>query len=69
MTGKDGYFLAKRELQKSLDYRIAKQESEAKRAEAEENVHAHIAAKSRLDELEKIRSYVRNVMLWDKDND
>ncbi len=69
MNGKEGYFLAKRELGQSLAYRIEKYEQEAKRAEAEGNVHAHIAAKSRIDELEKVRSYVRNVMLWDKDND
>ncbi|NJO48098.1 MAG: hypothetical protein HC840_00115 [Leptolyngbyaceae cyanobacterium RM2_2_4] len=69
MTGKDGYFLAKRQLGESLAYRIEKYEAEAKRAEADGDVHKHIAAKSRVDELEKIRSYVRNVMLWDTDND
>lgn len=69
MNGKEGYFLAKYQLTESLAYRIEKYEKQARLAEAEGNVNGHIAAKSRIDELEKIRSYVRNVMLWDTDND
>lgn len=69
MTGKDGYFLAKRQLGESLAYRIERIEEEAKRAESEGDAHAYISAKARIHELEKIRSYIRNVMLWNTEND
>lgn len=65
MTGKDGYFKAKRQMQESFGYRISKLEEELKKAEADGDVHRHIAIKSKITQLEEVLSYVRNVMLWD----
>lgn len=69
MTGKDGYFLAKRQLQESLAYRITRLEEEAKRAGQSGDDRQEVITKGKIYEMEKVLSYVRNVMLWDTDND
>lgn len=69
MTGKDGYFLAKREMVAALDRRAEKYAEEARVAESAEDEKAVLAAKSKQHATETFRSFVRNVMLWDTNND
>jgi hypothetical protein len=60
----EGYFYAKREAQDAIFRRQEKYEQQMKEAEANGDVHAHIAAKSKIEALEEFRGFIRNVMLW-----
>lgn len=51
-----GYFLAKKEMVEAIDSRIAKLEKEPN------------PNKEAINELNQMRNYVRNVMLWFKGN-
>lgn len=67
-TAADGYFLAKREVQKALINRSLEYEEKMNKAALEGDVNKHIAAKSAVMALEEFRDFVRNVMLWDTRN-
>ena len=65
----DGYILAKREMEQAIENRIAKfEQMQQKCLEGflPGNYHQYESAKMALSEL---RSFVRNVMLWDHKND
>lgn len=64
----DGYFLAKRQIQDAILYRIEKYEKELDTLNVTsiDNADEYDAILEKIKELELFRNYVRNVMLWDK---
>lgn len=70
LTAKDGYFMAKREMQDAIMRRVEK--LERLRDDAKNNYPVtgnHREYDACIRSLEEIRSFVRNVMLWDTGND
>ena len=66
MSDKDGYFLAKRQMVEAIDSRtLLLTAQKAALAQIEENVDKHREISIRIIELETIRAYIRNVMLWE----
>lgn len=62
----DGYFLAKKQMQEALDYRISFYLNEATKAAQGGDERMESIARAKIAELEDVRKYVRNVMLWSK---
>lgn len=69
MTGKEGYFLAKQQITDTIYHRTERLEEIAKKLEQDGDKNGCATARAKIYELEKLRSYVRNVMLWCSDND
>ena len=69
MTKKEAYFMAKKQMQDALDYRLSKYEEALKEYEEQGNVDYHRMTQVRIQELEEFRQFVRNGMLWDSKYD
>jgi hypothetical protein len=70
MTGKEAYFKAKREVQMTIYRRLEKLEKQMNELEpTAENVDKHRFLKGKYEALEELNSFVRNVMLWNTEND
>lgn len=61
MKASDGYFIAKRQMLDALDSRIESYKFDLSRADYNTSMKIIYQIK----ELEEIRSYVKNVLLWD----
>lgn len=61
MDAKDGYFLAKRQIVEALDVRIENLYAQIKLSGRDSQFHLDGAV---VLELERLRDYVRNCMLW-----
>jgi len=65
MDAKDGYFLAKRQMQEALDHRMAEYQDVLNKMEkTADNVDAQKIRRALIEELRELRNYVRNGMLW-----
>lgn len=64
-TPSDGFFIAKRQMQESLDNRIGILLAKKKKLTDESNYTGLTIVLIQIDQLESIRDYVRNGMLWD----
>lgn len=61
----EGYFLAKRQLADAIESRRVKLEMDQRLAGKMKDTKSFDDIGSKLEELETVRQYVRNVMLWD----
>lgn len=63
----EGYFLAKRQLQDALLYRIEQYEKklDTLKVTSIDDADEYDTLVEKIEELELVRNYVRNVMLWD----
>lgn len=61
----DGYFLAKREIQEVLEFRLNCLTTDLYQAIISNEEHRELELKSKIKQLEDVLNFVRNVMLWD----
>lgn len=64
----EGYFKAKREMQDSLDHRLGMIAYKINKCRQEDNYTGITLLLIEQEQLEGIRNYVRNGMLWDTEN-
>lgn len=64
MPHKEAYFMAKKQMTDALEYRLSIYEQTLQEAEDQRNVDLHRIMKARIQEVEEMRSFVRNGMLW-----
>jgi hypothetical protein len=70
MKAIDGYFLAKREMVEAIDRRIEIIKTKRdKLSRIGDNVTMYVGLDYQIQTLEEVRSFVRNVMLWNTEND
>jgi hypothetical protein len=69
LTAKDGYFMAKSEMQDAIMRRVEGLESKLLAISSGNTADQRLALSSKIAALEEIRSFVRNSMLWDTRND
>lgn len=70
---KDAYFLAKRQMVEVIDRRISKLKKDYQEVlnspPSPDRLPKSLDLQVRMDELEKMRNYIRNVLLWDTRHD
>lgn len=69
MSKSDGFFIAKRQMQETLDNKLCELLTKKRKLTEESNYTGLTIVLIQIDQLESIRDYVRNGMLWDKRND
>jgi hypothetical protein len=70
MKAMDGYFLAKREMVEAIDRRIEIIKTKRdKLSRIADNVTMYVGLDYQIQTLEEVRGFVRNVMLWNTEND
>lgn len=67
-TPSDGFFIAKRQMQEALDNRLGALMVKKRKLTEESNYTGLTIVLIQIDQLESIRDYVRNGMLWDTRN-
>lgn len=69
MTGEEGYFLAKHQMQDAIDQRIELLNLDLREHFSKNEQFPQLAFKMIINELKNVRNYVRNFLLWDHKND
>ena len=69
MTGKEGFFLAKAQMQESLDGRLEVLDRLLDEAQAEGDTAECALLVHEMKIIEKVRSHFRNSLLWNTEND
>ena len=69
LKAKDGYFMAKREMQDAIMRRVARLEEDLGKVNTGDTFEQRLVISSKIKALEEARHFVRNVMLWDTRND
>lgn len=64
----DGFFIAKRQMQESLDNRLGALIAKKNLLTKESNYTGLTIVLIQIDQLEEIRNYVRNGMLWNTED-
>lgn len=67
-TPSEGYFLAKRQAQDSLEGRISVLNEKLEAARMNGNTALELGIVSEINIVEKIRTHLRNTLLWDRRN-
>jgi hypothetical protein len=69
MTGKEGYFLAKRQIQELFDGRLEVLDEKIEKLRKDENVMGIAILINEKLIVEKMRSFFRNGLLWNTENE
>lgn len=69
MNGSEGYFLAKREAAEAIHNRVMILEEKRAKLKRDDGRCLFMCIDSQIQALEELRSFIRNVMLWDRKND
>ena len=69
LKAKDGYFMAKREMQDAIMRRVVRLEEDLAKVSTGDTYEQRLVLTSKIKALEEARHFIRNVMLWDTSND